>query len=325
MTFPEQAAGRANDMRGGLSIRDMTEIVGAFKLGELREARRFDRGTVQINTRVSTSQGIFVVKVYRNRSLKSVQFETMLLVDLERTGVPCPRVVSNGSAETVMELRGLPVAVFTYIEGTEPETLGPVRRSQVLRAVAELHEFTRGRRRYETDDRWNYTMEFSLERLREAASRSRLHDPASKLEWLEARVRECNLPASLPRGVCHCDFDRSNLLFAGDRLTAILDFDDANYTWLMMDLINLMENYAWEDPETPDWESCARIIAEYQQFRPLTELEKRHMFDAHRLQAAIDTAWFFDTGEYYDFVGRRRIEFLDSIGRDEYRRNLGIA
>ena len=64
-----------------------------------------------------------------------------------------------------------------------------------------------------------------------------------KLKWFESKLQKLNLPKSLPKGVCHCDFHFSNVLFFNGKFNALIDFDDANYTFLMFDLVSLVEPF----------------------------------------------------------------------------------
>jgi homoserine kinase type II len=139
-----------------------------------------------------------------------------------------------------------------------------------------------------------------------------------------SRSFRVTIPVDLPRGVCHCDYSSNNLLFKGDTLNALLDFDDANYTWLVYDLVNLMDNWCWSDGVTADWGGCARIVRLYSERRPLTPGEQSHLFDVHRYQIALDAAWFFDRGNAADFPERRRLEYFDYLGRAEYTYRLGL-
>ncbi len=59
----------------------------------------------------------------------------------------------------------------------------------------------------------------------------------NKLKWFESELSKLSLPKSLPKGICHCDFHFSNVLFTKGKFSALIDFDDANYTFLTFDLV----------------------------------------------------------------------------------------
>jgi Ser/Thr protein kinase RdoA (MazF antagonist) len=218
-----------------------------------------------------------------------------------------------------------PFAVFAFVEGAEPESLNPARLSSLVDAIAALHAHTTGQERFRSKHRWNYTVRFCQERLRESASKSQLPDAEGKLDWLLSQLAKCDIPEGLPAGVCHCDFAPSNLLFDGDKLLALLDFDDANYTWLVYDLVNLVDYWFWNGPQSPDWDGCANVLTQYNMRRPLLEPEREHLFDIHCFQTILDCAWFFDRGDSVSFPEKLKLEYLLSVGRRKYKSALRIS
>ena len=53
-------------------------------------------------------------------------------------------------------------------------------------------------------------------------------------------------------------------------------------------------------------------------YRRLNALEKRHLFDVLQLSILIDCIWFFERGGAEDFYEKRKIEFLNHLGRDKF-------
>ena len=141
------------------------------------------------------------------------------------------------------------------------------------------------------------------------------------------------LPTSLPKGICHCDFHFSNMLFKNDRLTALIDFDDANYTFLSFDLACLIEPYistfkynSWKEFTMFDtvftFHESRKIISEYQKYRTLNPTEKKYFFDVYKLSILLDCLWYFNRGRAYEFYEKRKIEYLNALGRKTFNHNL---
>jgi Ser/Thr protein kinase RdoA (MazF antagonist) len=127
-------------------------------------------------------------------------------------------------------------------------------------------------------------------------------------------------------GICHCDFHFSNVLFKDNSFKALLDFDDANYTFLMFDLVTLIESWAWRhdlDKEL-DFVQARKILAEYQKYRQLNDNEKRHLFDLYKLSVLFDCVWYFGRGMASDFYEKRKVEFLNTVGREEFYNQLFV-
>ncbi len=104
---------------------------------------------------------------------------------------------------------------------------------------------------------------------------------------------------------------------------ALLDFDDANYTFLVFDLVGLIEALAWPyDAPILDFTKAKSVVAVYTTYRPLNSLEKRHLFDVYKLSILFDCVWYFARGEAHDFYEKRKIDHLNAVGRAEFYRAL---
>jgi len=154
-----------------------------------------------------------------------------------------------------------------------------------------------------------------------------------KLEWFIDALSKLNLPKSIPKGICHCDFHFSNILFREGELVALIDFDDANYTYLTYDLATLinpfMPSFEWDTwsqfeqgENVFDFREGRKVIVEYEKVRRLKDIEKRHLFDVYKLCILFDCVWYFDRGEADDFYERRKIDELNRFGRENFYREL---
>nr|WP_026560634.1 phosphotransferase [Bacillus sp. J37] len=128
------------------------------------------------------------------------------------------------------------------------------------------------------------------------------------------------LPQPLSKGICHSDFHISNILYNNDKFVALLDFDDANYTYLLFDLVGLIESWAWtyNKYEVINLTVAKKIIEEYTKHRPLSNVEQKHLFDVYKLSIFIDSVWFFERGDAEDFYEKRKIDYLDQLGRENF-------
>ncbi len=140
-----------------------------------------------------------------------------------------------------------------------------------------------------------------------------------KFNWLESELATLQLPPSLPKGICHCDFHFSNVLFQEDQFAALLDFDDANYTFLVFDLVSLIDGWAWPyQSDTLDLMQACDVVQSYMQHRQLEHIEQQHLYDVHKLSILIDCVWFFGRGDAQDFYEKRKIDFLRKLGREKF-------
>ncbi len=110
------------------------------------------------------------------------------------------------------------------------------------------------------------------------------------------------------------------MLFQEGKFAALIDFDDANYTYLIFDLVGLIEGEAWHHERDRElaFDRAKKVVDVYSSYRPLNRNEKRHLFDVYQLSILFDCFWFFRRGGPEDFYEKRKIDFLNSVGREAF-------
>lgn len=313
---------------------DVESILSHYDIGGFEHVEALTAGTVQTNLLLHTTRGKFVLRYYRqNRSFNSVIFETNLVTYLKRKHYPCPAVVRNFQGKLVGLYKNKPYAMFEFLEGVHVEHPNDLQQQQLIQHVAILQDVTKNYRPSYTKYRWNYGVDLCERLAVNAAHTIATANAQMKLTWYREELSKLALPASLPKGICHADFDVSNVLFNGNTFQALLDFDDANYTFLTLDLACLIQpvlfSFRWDtwSHVNPHGEvfifgEPRKIVSVYQQYRTLNATEKKYLFDVLKLVIMIDCLWFFERGEAHDFYEKRQIDALNRLGRDRFYRAL---
>ena len=301
------------------SERELAAILANYNLGDYRASQPLVGGTVQTNYRVQTTQGDFVFRYYENRPRESVLFEVQVIRYIRKRNFPCPTPFSDKHGQFVGQHRQKPFVVFEFIDGQPIADPNSDQREALLKKAAELQQMTRNYRPSYRKFRWNYTVSLCEQLAQKEAERIGDDNARAKLRWVRNALANLWLPRTLPKGVCHCDFHFSNVLFRNGDFVALLDFDDANYTFLAFDLVSMIDEWAWpHDPEGLNFAEARAIAQTYQQYRELAPSEKWHVYDIHKLQIMFDCIWFFGRGQAEDFYERKKIEFLDRLDRESY-------
>lgn len=303
---------------------ELKHIFFNYDLGNYIHSNPISEGTVQTNYKVQTTKGYYVFRYYENRTKNSVLFETNLLSYLKKHNYPCPEPYINNNGNYVDIYNSKPFVVFNYIEGQHIQEPNEHQKKILIQKVAELHKITQKYSPIYKESRWNYGVEFCLEQAEAASKRINSLNSKKKFSWIEKGLLSLQLPPSLPMGICHSDFHTSNILFNNDEFVALLDFDDANYTYLLFDLVGLLESWAWthDKNDVINLTEAKNIIEEYTKHRPLSNVEKRQLFDVYKLSIFIDTVWFFDRGDAGDFYEKRKIDYLELLGREKFYKAL---
>ena len=302
-----------------LSQHDFVKILSQYELGTYIHSEPITQGTVQTNFLLHTTQCKFVFRYYENRSLESVLFESHLLAYLKKHHYPCPTPFKNTQGSFIGLYRQKPYVLFEFMEGQHIDCPNNHHKQQLIQKVAELHILTRKYRPRYKDHRWNYSVELCRSVAHAEATKINTNTAQEKFAWLDHQLSMLQLPVSLPKGICHCDFHFSNVLFQKNQFVALLDFDDANYTFLLFDLVGLIESWAWShESDTLDFTQAHIVVQEYMKHRPLNAVEHRHLYDVYKLSILMDMVWFFRRGDAKDFYEKRKIDFLSNLGRKKF-------
>jgi homoserine kinase type II len=92
-----------------------------------------------------------------------------------------------------------------------------------------------------------------------------------------------NRDRALPAGLVHGDLFRDNVLWTGDRVAALLDFESAFRGPLAYDLAVLVLSWCYADAFEPDL--ARAMVRSYESVRPLEPIEKRALYTEMRFGA----------------------------------------
>jgi len=306
-------------VKTALTDDDFMRFLSLYNLGAYTQSEAIQQGTVQTNYVIQTTQGKFVFRYYENRSREAVLFESDLLAYLTEHHYPSPPQVKNTQGAYVGMYRHRPYVLFEFVEGQPIEHPSAHHWQQLVQKAAELQRLTEDFRSRHTPHRWNYDSDLCRTLAHEEATRINTKSARDKFAWLARELTALDLSSSLPKGICHCDFHFSNVLFQGDELAALLDFDDANYTFLQFDLVGLIEYWAWHrDMDILDVARARSVVQEYMKHRPLSLIEQQHLYDVYKLSILFDCVWYFGRGSADDFREKRKIEALNQWGRQRF-------
>lgn len=307
---------------------DFRGILDNYDIGAFVSASPISQGTVQTNYMLRTTEKKVVLRRYENRSPGSVLFELDVLRLLKDNRYPCPGVYPG--KEKLHLHMGKPYALFEFMEGEHVQSPNRRQFAELVRHVARLNAITENYASAYAGERLNYSVSACREMASRIAREAGSGDAMDKLKWYLCALGALDLPGGLPMGVCHCDFHYTNVLYKGDALSGVIDFDDANHTFLLYDLACLFSpfrlDFTWQTwpsfaagDDVFDFAGARETVAEYAKTRPLSETEKDHLFDVYKLTIFVDCLWYFKRGHPADFYEKRKIERLDRLGRAAFR------
>lgn len=263
-----------------LSLEDARPLLREFGM-ELSSLRSLDAGSVNSNFRAWDDRGkSWFVRLYEEQGVHGAAREVAMSEALAAAGVPVARALCPRGAWPVH--RGKPLGVAPWLEGTSlcQARVTPLHARVVGQALARVHSVTlegleEGRfGPRELEERLARVHREGDEQLRTLAKRVE-HELR---RWVPRRRQD------LPRGLIHGDLFRDNVLWDGERLAALLDFESASLGAFVYDLA--VTTLAWCYGDDFDAALVAAMVEGYQQVRPLTPVE-RECFGVEAAVAAL--------------------------------------
>jgi homoserine kinase type II len=304
------------------SASRLRRLLRHYDVGELVSFGGLPEGRVQTNLWVETTRGRYAFRYYEDRlwSRARVEADAEILVYLTEARFPCPAPIPRKGGGYVGTHDGKLYSLFTFLDGEHADRLSLAQAEQVAGVVADLHLLTEGYRPRRTARR-SFGRASLTQDARKRAEAAGTPEATAKLEWLMAELDGLVLPRSLPRGLCHGDLtNRSNLLFREGQLTALLDWDDANYTYLIVDLADLLNWHCWPHGGGFAFAEARATLCAYEARRELSAVERRHLYDACKLETLLDCCWLFSRDVLPDeyLTQKRMIEALEAVGREGF-------
>ena len=304
---------------------DFEKIISKYDLGKFKNSKGFKEGVVQTNILIETTMGKFVLRYYEHRSEKYVLFEVNILDYFNKNNYPCAMPIRNIHGELIGKYRSKPYAIFEFVEGEHIKRPNPEQYKELVKYLAKLHQISKGYKSKYWEVREGHDKNYCWKKSRIEARRFKSKSKGKeRLEWLRGELDKLKFPNSIPKGVCHCDYDLSNLKFKGDKLVGVLDFDDACYTYIILDVAALVYYLAWLREEKFDFQKARYLLRQYMRYRKMSKLEQKHIYDSLKMVILTYTAWLFYEGEKNNFFNRARdkVGWLNSIGREEFYNKL---
>jgi homoserine kinase type II len=252
-------------------IADLVEDYGLVKVTALSALAE---GSVSSNPNycLESQRGRYLLRIDKVKGELDVKRELDLLVYLRKHGFQCPQPIADRKGRLYRESHGKCVSMYRWLDGqvVRPDRLTIPRLENVGRALADLHLIGKSYKKG-IENRFTYDRVAQLY----TDVRDRLPPYFRKIVRTlddEVAYLEHYLENKLPKGIIHGDLFNDHLLFKGDKLLAIIDFEAACRGKFVFDLATAV-NALCVDGEGYDLKRFESLIAGYESLRPLSLAE----------------------------------------------------
>jgi homoserine kinase type II len=262
-----------------LGDAELGDIAAAFSLGALRAWRPIAAGTINSNFAAVTQRGRWFVRVNEGKAEADVAWEARLVEALAAGGLVTPPPLPAADGRPYAPLAGAAgkwVSVFPWRSGGHlaASAVTAAHAAALGEALAALHEIGAA-----LPAAWRrgsiYDHDHLVARYRGFAASE---DPAlaRAIEVLGEELAFAEAAAPIRRaataGIIHGDLFRDNVLWEGELITAVLDFEQASGGSLAYDLAVCINDWCWDAAPRP--ELTRALLAGYQRRRPLPDADR---------------------------------------------------
>jgi homoserine kinase type II len=273
---------------------ELSMLADTFGLGALRSHRTIAAGTINSNFEIVTDRGRYFLRINEGKAEADVAWESRLVLALARDGVAAPAPLLAADGRPYAPLRGPPtkwVSVFPWRDGVHlaPDDVTLDRARTFGSALAELHRaglaLPASWRRGSIYDHDHLVMRYDHV--------SRSSDPALGHaiellgEELDVAADAAPIRRAATHGIIHGDLFRDNVLWQGERIAAILDFEQASGGSLAYDIAVCINDWCWTPARgeaiappganaggAPRVDLATSLVAGYQTIRALTDSDR---------------------------------------------------
>ncbi len=248
-----------------LSAKEVDGLAGFFGIGEVTSFSSLEGGSNNSNYLLKARDDVYILSVGDGKKQEEVEVLSRLLGLLEKYDFPTTKLVVSANRTKVTAHRGKAVFLKKFIEGKVCDDLTIDMLVQLGESIADLHQIP-------VPDYLPTSFPYGVDFFSEVISTGR--DPKFS-GWLERKKLEITsaFHSDLPRGLVHGDIFYDNVLFNGNRLAAIIDFEEASDYYLIFDL-GMCAVGTCTDKGRILLPKVKALVSGYQNRRKLSDLEK---------------------------------------------------
>lgn len=264
--------------------KELNNLLGQYNVGQIKSI-------VPIQTSgnnsflIITDLGKHLIRLcgelHHFRSKEEIDGELDLLDKLKDNDFPAIGYLKNKKGERVINLEKHNGYLRKYLAGEF--VLGNANEKQLLevgKILGQYHNIV-ANLKIEKRNMINFgldrTKEFFADH-KEEILKSNFKEAEKFVESFEQEINKLNFPGTLPQGMLHEDLGKRHVIWQGEKIAAIIDFDRAYFGYLILDLGQALRGWCFKD-NWQNWsqENAGIFLAGYESERKLNDMEKEYL------------------------------------------------
>ncbi len=272
-----------------LTESEIAAVLRNYAIGEFQSLSKISRGYINYNWLIKTRTGSYVLRAAPTyRTKKELSFEHLFLLALEGKfpyGIPLP--IETVSNTTLCNFKGHLFWLYKYIPGEVIKQTTNQQVKQVAQMMASMHTASENMK-IKDSKKWPHALNkrsllLDLTVLQQRLRRKHTITANYFKEHL-AEIKDCILAvdphgySDLKRFPIHADVYNPNLVFANNKLVAVIDFDNCHVDTAIHDIGCYLHSSCRKGYKL-DLEKAKMFLKEYRKLRPISRQEVRYLAD----------------------------------------------
>ncbi|MAG76040.1 MAG: hypothetical protein CL811_04690 [Colwelliaceae bacterium] len=274
-----------------LTRKEAEKIAKNYNLGKIKEIKPIERGMLNYNFTLKTNKGAFIIRIlgqkYRLwlRDRRQLMHEVTEFLINEKFPYQIPNYRKNIHGNFVSRINGKHIEVYEKIPGKNRINVNRKQHNEIIKMVATYHKYV-SNFKIKKKFGWIDNSKWILGRykiLRKVKPKNKTDKLMLKnLDSFENLLKKA-LKYDLNKSplIAHSDFNKWNLLWKGDKLTGIIDFENLAHRPRAFDLA-----YIWKGEV-----KLSTLVKEYKKHNSLSKTEENNLIIFKIIQAC-NTFWW---------------------------------
>jgi len=267
-----------------MTRKEAERVAELYDLGEVKSWKYVSGGLINYNFHIKTDKGDFIVRrlgysLSNPYWKRQKRLEYSLVSYLHKKDFPymIPDFMKNNRGKYISSIGKDIFEVYPRIPGEKVKKLNDNQLKEVAKASAIFHRSVKGYSRWpkEDDSEWILTYYKKIRKLKPDSKVNRIaRENVDFFESILKRIISMDLNDDLVIG--HKDMHTNNLLFDGDKLVGILDFENLGTVSRIHDI-----SYILDGMKPEKWDM---FIKAYRKYGPLSKVEERKLLSFFLLE-----------------------------------------
>lgn len=216
----------------------------------------------------------------RHRTYEEILSEIKLLKFLHGQGIPVPNPVKINS-KFIISINKRNGICYEYLSRDAVKTPNLLQCFAVGKILGKIHNLTANFKYPYKRKLWNLeeTKKYFQE-VKENLSQNKFLQKYNFIEAIDSALGDLNFPKKLPSGAIHEDLGKRHILFRGNEISRILDWDRSYYGQFILDLGQAIRGWCFDEWKKFNKEKFHSVLNGYESQRKLTPLERKFLLNS---------------------------------------------